>query len=104
MRRSSPAGAACNDFMSRETKMAAPAGASAWSKLYGYVPARRPARAAREMPGCHLATFTSKVTLFAPGPRLRTSNLNFPSFFGVNFTSHFGPGLVSLPTSFLFAS
>lgn len=49
----------------------------------------------------HLATLTSKVTLFAPGPRLRTISLNFPSFAGVNLTSHFGPGLVSLPTSFL---
>ncbi len=64
---------------------------------------RPPARAARAMPRGHLATFTSKVTLFAP-PELRTSSLNFPSLAGVNFNSHFGPGLVSLPTTFLFSS
>src|SRR5581483_5600665 len=61
------------------------------------------AAATKCVAGCvvgYSATFTSKVTLFSPGPRLRTSNLNFPSFAGVNFTSHFGPGLVSLPASF----
>ena len=45
------------------------------------------------------ATFTSSVTLLAPGPRLRTSSLYLPSWAGLNFTSHLGPGLVSLPTS-----
>jgi hypothetical protein len=47
----------------------------------------------------HSATFTPSVTLFAPGPLFLTKSLSVPSFFGVNFTSHFGPGLVSLPTS-----
>lgn len=79
-----------------------PGQVEAWSRLVGYVPAKRPVRAARAMLGGHSATFTSKVTLLDPGPRLRTSNLNFPPLAGVNFTSHFGPGLVSLPTSFLF--
>ena len=72
-------------------------------RLRALVSARPPARAARAMPRGHLATFTSKVTLFAP-PELRTSSSNFPSFTGVNFSSHFGPGLVSLPTTCLFSS
>src|SRR5262249_26977065 len=55
------------------------------------------------IPGGYLATFTSKVTLFVP-PELVISSLYFPAFAGVNLTSHFGPGLVSLPTSFWFAS
>jgi hypothetical protein len=48
--------------------------------------------------GHHLATFTSRVTVFVP-PEFLTSSLNFPSFVGLNFTEHFGPGLVSLPIS-----
>src|SRR3984885_6827002 len=47
------------------------------------------------------AAFTFSVTVFGPGPSFLTRSLNVPSFVGVNFTSHFGPGLVSLPTSML---
>src|SRR5580704_9580787 len=49
---------------------------------------------------CSMA-FTFSVTLFGSGPSFLTRSLNVPSFIGVNFTSHVGPGVVSLPTSWL---
>ena len=43
------------------------------------------------------ATFTSSVTLLAPGPLFLTVIVNLGSpLTGVNFTRHSGPGLVSL--------
>jgi xanthine dehydrogenase YagT iron-sulfur-binding subunit len=48
--------------------------------------------------GHHLATFTSKVTVLSP-PAFLMTNLYSPSFAGVIFTEHFGPGESSLPTS-----
>jgi len=50
------------------------------------------------------AAFTLSVTLFGPGSSFLTRSLNVPSFAEVNFTSHFGPGLMFLPTSFLSTS
>src|SRR5262249_26381427 len=55
-------------------------GGRARSRLLRNVPSR-------VMPGGYLATFTSRVTLFAPGPRFRTSSLYFSPFVGLNLTS-----------------
>jgi hypothetical protein len=46
----------------------------------------------------HLATFTLKVTVFAP-PAFVMMNLYCPSAVGVTLTEHFGPGESSLATS-----
>src|SRR6516165_8778170 len=46
----------------------------------------------------HLVILTLNVTVLSP-PAFVMTNLHFPSFVGVTFTEHFGPGETSLPTS-----